>query len=73
MSAVIVDMVSWMDCALSLFARCMMVRLWVTEPTISSSSVVSYVFAAPWYMFAVSHPDWRRISYASAKFDLKLD
>ena len=72
-SAVIVDMVSWMDWALALFARCMLVRLWVIDPTLSSSSAVSYAFAAPWYMFAVLPPDWSRISYASEKCDLNLD
>ena len=35
-SAVISDMVSWMDCALALFIRNMLVRLWVIEPTLSS-------------------------------------
>ena len=50
----------------------MLVRLWVIKP-IQSLSAVSYAFAAPWYMLVVLPPDWRQISYASAKCDLNSD
>ena len=46
MSAVIADMVSWMNYAFALFNRCMLVRLGVINPTLSSSAVL-YAFATP--------------------------
>ena len=58
MSTVIADIVPCMDRALQLFARFMLVRLWVIDPMLSSLSAMPYVFTAPWYMFAVLPPNW---------------
>ena len=61
-SAVTVDMVSWMDWALALFANYMLARLWEIDCTPSLSSAVSYALAAPWYMFPVLRMPWRSVT-----------
>ena len=60
-SAKIADMVSWMDWALQLIARGILVRLWVIDPTPTMSFALSYTFVAPLNMLTFLPPDWRQI------------
>ena len=60
-SAIIADVMSWIDWALQLIARGMLVRLWVIDPRLKMSFALSFTFATPLYMLTFLPPNWRQI------------